>query len=354
MSDSIPEDALATALRLVDEEYRLVDAEPIDRGRSRLYRLRAKRGEEVETLVFKAAPPGEESDPGLSADARLLSLLDERTSIPVPRVVGIVDDHPSVPTPGFVMGELDGNEEPYEAIARFDDSALEPFAERMGASLGELHGIDCLDSYGHVRPAGDETLRGGLPAEPAAELTTSGIDSWPTFLERWSERELERHAASRFGPLTAELRTWIERRRTGCQDGVGPVLGRNDHGLHNLLVEPASGEITALLDWAYTLGVAPSFDFEYAAYLYSGAFLAGLPEVSKRRDLVRTAMLAGYRSTAPEPAARAVAEPQPLYQLLAMIRVMNDFELLDIPDDGAAAVAERLAADARALIESGE
>ncbi|MFW5974309.1 MAG: phosphotransferase family protein [Natrialbaceae archaeon] len=353
MSDSVPEDALATALRLVDEEYRLVDAEPIDRGRSRLYRLRAKRRGEVETLVFKAAPPGEETDPGISTDARLLSLLGERTSIPVPRVRGIVDDHPTVPTPALLMDELDGNEKPYEAIARFDDSALETFAERMGAYLGELHGIDCLDAYGHVRPAGEETLQGELPDDPAAALTTSGIDSWSTFLERWSERELERHAESRFDSLTSELRRWIERRRADQQDAVGPVLGRNDHGLHNLLVDPASGEITAVLDWAYTLGVAPSFDFEYAAYLYSGAFLAGLPAVSDRRDPVRAAMLSGYRSTAPEPAARAVAEPQPLYQLLAMIRVMNDFELLDLPNDGTAEVAEGLAADARALIDDG-
>jgi aminoglycoside phosphotransferase (APT) family kinase protein len=351
MSDAVPEDVLATALGLVDEEYRLVDAERIGRGRSRLSRLRAKRRGAVETLVFKAAPPGEESDPGLSADARLLSLLGERTSIPVPRVAGIVDDHPTVPTPALLMEDLDGDEEPYEAIARFDDSALETFAERMGAYLGELHGIDCLDAYGHVRPADGETLRGGLPDDPAAELTTSGIDSWPTFLERWSERELERHAESRFDSLTPELRPWIESRRTGRRDAVGPVLGRNDHGLHNLLVDRASGEIAAVLDWAYTLGVAPSFDFEYAAYLYSGAFLAGLPAVADRRGLVRAAMLSGYRSTAPEPVAGAVAEPQPLYQLLAMIRVMNDFELLDLPGDRSAEVAERLAADARALID---
>lgn len=350
MSDPVPEDALATALRLVDEEYRLVDAEPIDRGRSRLYRLRTTRCGNPETLVFKAAPPGEETDPGISTDARLLSLLGERTSIPVPRVRGIVDDHPSVPTPGFVMDELDGNEEPYEEIGRFDDDALETFAERMGAYLGELHGIDCLDAYGHARPAGEETLQGGLPDDPAAELTTSGIGAWSTFLERWSERELERHAESRFGSLTPELRPWIETRRTECHDGAGPVLGRNDHGLHNLLVEPGSGEITAVLDWAYTLGVAPSFDFEYAAYLYSGAFLAGLPEVTDRREPVRAAMLSGYHSTAPEPAAVAVSDPQPLYQLFAMIRVMNDFELLDIPGDGTAAVTERLAAEARALI----
>jgi Ser/Thr protein kinase RdoA (MazF antagonist) len=127
-------------------------------------------------------------------------------------------------------------------------------------------------------------------------------------------------------------------------------MGRNDHGLHNLLVDPETGDITAMLDWGYTLVVPAAFDFEFAVYLYSGAFLAGLTDVSDHRSFVRDEMLAGYRSTADRP--EAVAESQPLYEMLAMVRIMNDFHHLDLPEGSEDAVIERIRADVRAVLDA--
>ena len=104
-----------------------------------------------------------------------------------------------------------------------------------------------------------------------------------------------------------------------------------------------------MLDWAYTLAVPAAFDFEFAAYLYSGAFLAGLPGVSDRRSLVRESMLSGYRTAAPELTDR-VATPEPLYEVLAMVRIMNDFESLDLPDGHEPDVKERIVTHAQALV----
>jgi hypothetical protein len=64
-----------------------------------------------------------------------------------------------------------------------------------------------------------------------------------------------------------------------------PVLGRNDHGLHNLLVSPQTGAVTAILDWGYTLAVPAAFDIEFAVYILSGAFLAGRPDVPNWRSV---------------------------------------------------------------------
>lgn len=344
---------LAKALEAIDPAFKLEDVRPVDRGRSRIYRLSAVRSGTAEELLFKAAPADEGEDPGIPADGRLLALLSRETSIPVPTVLGIFDDHPSVPAPSFVMREMDGETAPYEAIGRLSDGTIGSLAAGIGSHLGELHRVDCIDSYGHVTRSDTDSLRGGVPDDPAVELAvTSGIDSWPAFERRWLDRELRRHADSRFGSLTPDLRAWADERLGEWNDPVGPVLGRNDHGLHNLLLAPGAGEVTAVLDWGYTLGVAPAFDFEYAAYLYSGAFLAGLPDVADRRDLVRRRMLAGYRSSAPDLAA-AVSTPRPLYELLAMVRVMNDFELLDLPDGTREQVATRLEADAKASIGTG-
>lgn len=343
-------ETLENVLTLIDEGFTLEASTVEDRGRSRIHTLSAARTGDTEELIFKAAPEGEEDDAGIPADARLLALLSQETSIPVPEVLGIIDEHPDVPTPSFVMNVMGGEALPYETVGRLPDDVLGSIAGQVGSHLGELHRVDCIESYGHVTSE-SAAVQGGLPADPAEELVvTSGLDSWTEFLDRWLDRELQRHADSRFSDLTPALRSWASDRIEAYDDPYGPVLGRNDHGLHNLLVDREEGELTAMLDWAYTLGVAPAFDFEYAAYLFSGAFLAGLPGVEDRRELVRTEMTAGYRSTAASLAADVTA-PHPLYEMLAMSRIMNDFELLDLPEGRTDQVATRVEADARALIE---
>jgi hypothetical protein len=73
--------------------------------------------------------------------------------------------------------------------------------------------------------------------------------------------------------------------------------------------------------------------------------------VPDRQSLVREAMLAGYRSVAPDRVER-VADPCPLYDLLASVRVMNDFELLapQLPDGTSEVVADGLRADTERLL----
>lgn len=220
----------------------------------------------------------------------------------------------------------------------------------MGAYLAELHAVPVLFDFGHVRHDAPE-LAGGRPDGDPADLTVGEPRTeWPGSLRERVDYELGRHADSRFSDLTPELVRWYETNIDGLEGPFEPVIGRNDHGLHNLLIDPGTGEITAMLDWAYTLAVPPAFDFEYAVYLYSGAMLSALPGVRDRRSLVREAMLAGYRET--EPArAEAVETPEPLYEALAMVRIMNDFRHLEYPAAAEADVMSRIKRDVRALLD---
>lgn len=61
-------------------------------------------------------------------------------------------------------------------------------------------------------------------------------------------------------------------------------------------------------------------------------------------------MLDGYQTVAPDRADELVA-PEPLYEALAMTRIMNDFHHLDIPEDSEPAVIGRIRNDLRALLE---
>lgn len=352
--DEIPEardisdTTLEEMIRLVEPAWRLQEAVPAERGFCSVYHTVVSDDGTTRECYVKASPDGQAW--AIPTEARLQTILDTHTSIPVPEVIGVTDEHESLPTPYYLMSALPGEDVAYERVCRLKDDALQRLAREMGTYLAELHSIPLDDGFGHVRHDGP-TLTGGRPSGDPGNLTVGEPrGDWPTYLRERVNHELERHADSRFSDLTGELKRWFD---TGIEDLDGPfepVPGRNDHGLHNLLVDSETGKITAMLDWGYTLAVPASFDFEFAVYLYSGVFLAGLPAVSDRRSLVRKAMSSGYRSNAPD-RAETVSTPEPLYEALAMVRIMNDFHHLDLPEETEPAVMDRVRRDIRDLLD---
>lgn len=352
--DEIPEKrgisnaTVAEMVRSIESDCEVDAVAPAERGFCSVYRLEVTDGERTQERYLKASPDGRPW--GIPTEARLQAVLEAHTSLPVPEVVGAVDEHGTLPTPFYLMRALPGDEVDYERVGRLADHALRRLAREMGTYLAELHSIRAVDRFGHVRHDGPD-LAGGRPTGDPATLTVGNPhETWPAYLRDYVERELDRHADSPFSDLTPDLRRAFE---AGVADLTGPfepVLGRNDHGLHNLLVDPETGEITATLDWGYTIAVPAAFDVEFAVYLYSGAFLAGLPDVSDRRPLVREALLSGYRARAPE-RAEELSVPEPLYEALAMVRIMNDFDQLTVPDGTEAAVSERIRTDVQTLLD---
>jgi aminoglycoside phosphotransferase (APT) family kinase protein len=349
VSRDLSEATVREQVAVVDPAVTVERVESVDRGRSTVFTVTGRREGDPVDWYLKLAPPDDHG--GIPADARLSALLADRTDVPVPAVHGVVDDHPNLPTPYHVTTALDGAALDYADVGWLSDDALRRLARETGAALGQLHGIDAVDAYGLVRPADGRSYGGDRPTGGVADLSVDGPDSWTDWLDAWVDRELGRHADSRFADLTPRLRSWVESRLSGVKEPDRPVLGRNDHGLHNLLLDPETGEMRAMLDWAYTLAVAPAFDLHYAEYIYGGRYLSAIEDVPDRQSLVREAMLAGYESVAPDRVER-VADPRPLYDLLASVRVMNDFELLapQLPAGTTEAVAEGLRADTERLL----
>lgn len=331
-------------VRIADPTLEIDAVVPAERGFCAVYRVVTTTSE----FYVKASPDGEPWS--IPTEARIQAVIDARTSIPVPAVIAVVDDHDRLPTPFYLMSALPGEERPYEDVGRLDDDTLTRLAGETGRYLAALHSIPGPDAFGHVRHEGPE-LAGGRPSGDPAVLTVgTPYGTWQSYLRARVDQALDRHADSQFSELTPELAAWFE---TGIQELSGPfepVLGRNDHGLHNLLIDGDTGEISGMLDWGYTLAVPAAFDFAFAVYLLSGAFLAGLPDVRDRRPLVREAMRSGYHATAPDLATR-VSTRNPLYEALAMVRIMNDFHHLDVPDGSEQAVRQSIRADVRTLLE---
>ena len=372
--DEIPEarelsDATVEEMvRVADPAWEVEDVTPAERGFCSVYRIEVTGEDAPSECYLKASPDGDAWN--VPAEARIQAVLSAHTQIPVPEVLCVVDDHDTLPTPYYLMRALPGEELAYERVCRLADDVLRRLARELGEHLGELHSIPAVDRFGHVGHEGPE-LAGGRPGGDPAMLAVSGprgsdssdgdssdgdshgsapYEDWPSFLREYGARELDRHASSRFTELTPAIRRWFDAAIGDLDGPFEPVLGRNDHGLHNLLVDPETGEITAMLDWGYTLSVPAAFDVEFAVYLFGGAFLAGLSDVPDRRSLVREELLLGYRSTAPE-RVEAISTPEPLYELLAMVRIMNDFHHLEIPDGTEPAAMDRIQTDARALLD---
>lgn len=344
-------ETLQRMVGLVDPAWRVREATPAERGFCAVYRLAVETPTSTRACFLKASPDGTES--GIPADARILAVLGEHTAIPVPEVLGVVDDHPELPAPFHLTAAMVGSDLPYEAVGRVSDSVLRTVARAVGRHLGELHRVDAVESFGYVDRARTRPLDGERPSGSVAELAVlEGVDSWPAYLRGYVGRELERHADTRFAGLTPRLEAWFEERIEGLTGPFSPVLGRNDHGFHNLLVDPGTGEVTAMLDWAYTLAVPPAFDLAFAEYLFGGAFLSALPDVPDRQNLVREALSAGYWTTA-QGSSGPGWRHRPLYERLAMVRVMNDFELLAprLPEGTEEGVAVGLETDVEALLD---
>lgn len=343
-----PDIPLQKMVGSIEPGWAVVDAEPAGGGYSSVYELTVDTGTDRRTVFLKS--PATDEDSGIPADARISALLDRETDIPVPKMLGLVESHPELPSPFYVSGAMPGEQLPYEEVGWLPDDTLAGIACDLGEFLGALHSIDAVDRFGHVTASDAATYEGEPPAGRVDDLTVAnGEESWPEYLRGRVDFQLDRLSGTRFETLEPDLAAWIHDRIDDLEGPFDPVLGRNDHGFHNLLVDADEASVTAMLDWAYTLAVPPVFDVEFAVYLFSGTFMTGIRAVKDRRVLVREAFLDGYRRSAPE-LASAVETPFPLYEMLARLRILNDFELLapQLPAERVDLVAE----DLRTTVES--
>lgn len=341
-------ETLSGMLGAVRPDWELLAATAEDRGHTAVYQLDVATEDGDRELVLKASP-GDEAH-GIVVESRLLGLLAERTGIPVPGVLGAVDDHPALPSPFFLMESVTGTAMAYQSTRRLDDAVLRRLAVQTGRYLGELHGLDVVDAYGVVgvdRSGADGPTR----ADVAAFHVRDPIESWPGFLRASVEPELERLGTSRFADRAAAIRARVDEGLEALGPVGAPTLGRIDHGVHNLLLRPGDGEIEALIDWEFALAVTPGYDLRTVEYVLSGAVLAPLGDASDRRRLVRAAMAEGYRETARYPAAELEAAGE-LYELMAVVRAMNHLEagVAKVPDGSEDVVAEGLRSAAERLM----
>lgn len=213
------------------------DARPLAGGYSGETFLVGAAGEEAVLRLYIRNPDR------AVVDAALLSLV--RDLVPVPRVLDMRTQDTTPDAPSFLLTER----LPGERMDLWLREAETDLRRRAGESAGRLL----------ARLAGIPFLRSGQFV--GADLAVVPWPGSPGGLESWveSHRTAGDFAAWSDDEMTALLE--VAREGQDLLDGVGRVcLAHSDVNPKNLLVDPATGEITGLIDWEYAHAGSPYTD----------------------------------------------------------------------------------------------
>ena len=331
---TIPHETLSRMVATIDPAATIREAELARSGHLPVYHLVIETPSGTTDWVLKASPDGERH--GIDTEVRLLSIVADQTSIPVPVVLGAVDTHETLPAPFFLMESVKGVKSPKREIGELPDTVLERVSRQTGRYLAELHSLEGPEGYGLIDIVPSRSLTGNRPSVDLDQLTITDLqessspdnEEWPAVLRAWTEHTLKRHASTRFEDITQEIRPIILEGVESMEGPFQPVLGRIDHDLRNLLMEPETGTITGMIDWGFTLSVPAAYDLVCVEANLSLGPWSVHPATPDRRQLVRTSLLAGYKEMGQSVVVDQFQQHHSTYELLALLRAMNHLDLM--------------------------
>lgn len=313
------------AVCAVDSAWSLRDHEPAPGGYLPVQLLELDTPAGPRRAVLKASPDVEAH--GVDVEARILRLLDARTSLPVPEVYGAVDEHDDLPAPFFVSAYVPGVTVERNELDGLPAGRLDRLARASGRCLAELHALDPFDAYGHLERSRNDTLRGERPPASTDTLTVADpTETWRPQVRSWADETLDGVAETRFADLLADVEPFLDDRIARLDGPFRQVLGHIDNSVENVRHDPETGEITGLLDWAFSLSVTPGYDLALVEQSLNGGQWRLLPESPDYTERIRPALLDGYREVGSPRALAELEAHRELYELLSLCRSMNNLE----------------------------
>lgn len=333
----IPRSTISQMVAAIDSAATIREAELAESGHLSVYHLTVDSPPGTHNWVLKASPNGDHR--GITTEARLLSMLATHTSLPVPAVIGAVDDHDTLPAPFFLMESAGGTKVPKRDIGQLSDEVIEHLAYQSGTYLARLHRVNGPCGYGRIDVEESQPVSGARPPADVDQFTITDLqgasavspDAWPTVIETWAEHTLELHEATQFGDLTTEIRPVVRDYIDSLSGPFHPVIGRIDHGLHNLLLDAETGDITCMIDWGFTLSVPAAYDLACVEANLSLGPWSILPSTPNRRPLIRDTLLTAYRDAGRSTVVDQFRAHHSIYELLALLRAMNHLSMA-MPD----------------------
>lgn len=274
-------------------------------GTDAVYFLTADNGGERIEAVLKicTAVPPEDFRP----EPFLCRVLRRETSIPVPKIYGVVETHSEYPAPFYLMERCEGTLA--EELERTDELTA-TVATAAGRHAGEYHQIADFQQFGFLRLDTDfdqssptVTLdgRGLAVADPHPDIDSEierslwreyGTETWRAFLESLYQYYIA-DLDERFTDLRDPIKSFVEDRFHTVNGSFDSRLSHIDYKYTNVLVDPDTCETTAVLDCGHATAVDPYYDLVVTEHHLCNR----APLYSPDRNRVRGALEAAYEET---------------------------------------------------------
>jgi aminoglycoside phosphotransferase (APT) family kinase protein len=236
----------------VEPEWSVERVRPSEDGSADVRFLTVGTPDGSREVVLKVFSGGVVSPTVARAEPRLLELLAAETDIPVPEVVGFVDDHADLPSPFFVAERLPG-ETGTNQFDALSTPALERVFAAAGRHLAELHAVrPSVDRFGRIGVDGGDLS--------VVDDESDGTERWCDWLLADVEGTLSGLEGSRFDDLVPVLREYVREAVPEIDGPDAPALVHWDYRLGNLLLEPETGRTTAVLDWVDLVAGDPVYN----------------------------------------------------------------------------------------------
>lgn len=342
---TLTHEQLTEAVREIRPSWEVTGATPAAHGHHIVYILDVETETGERRAVLKSTPEGK--SPVCGTEARMQAILDAHTSIPVPTVFGVVDEHDTLPAPYLLQSHLDGANYRGDDIRDFSTADVERLARTTGRYLAELHALDAVDAYGFVGIDPADTPTGRPPSSDLGQIVVEdATDSWEAYVQDSMTQVVDALETTRFADLRHRIEPIAESYTADLTGEFRPVVARVDNSLDNLLLDPETCAVTGMLDWEFTVSATPAYDVAFVVHSLVDSFWSLLPETPTHRTTAKRSLLAGYRAVGPARVIEQYGANGPCYDLLALVHSMLNFDdwfdLVGIHDERRDDAANRL------------
>ncbi|WP_440990721.1 phosphotransferase family protein [Haloarchaeobius baliensis] len=347
---TVDSETIQRMVQHVEPNWRVAAATPATAGQHIVYLLTVETPAGTRDCVLKATPDGKPAT--CDVEARMLAIVAEHTTVPVPAMFGAVDEHETLPAPFFLSSREPGADSDRTGLGDLSGDRVDALARSSGRQLASLHAMAAVDGYGYVDVEYDEPLSGGRPSADTDQLVvTDGADDWIDCLRASVEGVVGGLEETRFADLQTVVAPAVEAAIETVEDPDDPAVCRIDHSLDNVLVDRETGAVTSFLDWEFQFAGTPAYDLAFVERSLAGGTWSFTPDAPDQHERIRAALLDGYREAGSDVAADRFESNRDAYALLVDCHELFNFDAaLDVFDVGVPdreAAADRLRATVR-------
>ncbi|WP_439027693.1 phosphotransferase family protein [Haloarchaeobius sp. DT45] len=290
--ETVTDSAVRGMVETLEPDWRIESIERSPHGTDFVAILDVRTPATDRRVVLKATTAEFVDPPIARSEPRLLHLVGQETTIPVPEVFGFCDDHEAYPTPFYMMEHVDGENFEGEPEGLSVDGRKRLIRE-AGRNLAELHELGPLPAAGKIGVQDGELTVLDTDEHPRYDdLRDMVLTECEETLDSLADGGFFPDLAddpSRFADLVPPLREYLREEISALSTPEDPTYCHWDYRLGNLLVDPETGETRAVLDWANLSAAEPAYNLAQTEFYLLSPEADGPERTAALRETFRTA-----------------------------------------------------------------